>query len=44
MPPFSSYFEGLDVGQFLTMSSKAPIIAHYHLCLDMFEGKVLISI
>ena len=29
------------MGQFLTKSSKSPIIAHRHLCLDMFEGEGL---
>ena len=39
MPPFKSYFWGLNVGQFLTKSSKIA-----HLCLEIFLGKRLISI
>ena len=41
MPSFNSYFLGLHVGKFLTKPLKCPIIAHCHLCLDMFEGEGL---
>ena len=30
-------------GYFLQSPLKSPIIAHRHLCLDMFEGEGLIS-
>ena len=41
---FNSHFKGLHVGQFRQSPLKSAIIAHRHLCLNMFGGEGLISI